>query len=189
MHRNHLVVIVFILSAIACHNDQSTKEETTFFPVATFLQGQIHSVDSLKLPVSKYITFNNRTDSASISITAFNNLATEFVSPDISDSSLTKYYTETVFADQSIASVTMTYSTANKALPLQRLDVIIHADPVQNDQVKSIYMEKSYNVNDASLLKKLYWKADRNFQIITIRQTGDRPSETNVIKVVWNNSN
>ena len=174
-----------LLLLVACKNGPVKKEGTNFFPVASFIDGQVHTVDSLRLPVQKLTTINNRTDTVLIGLPEFKQLAAGFKTPDINDSSLSRYYTESSFADQSIASVTLTYSTKDSSLPLQRLDVIIHPDPVLNDQVQSIYLEKAGQVKDTLIVKKLYWRADRNFQIITSKQSGAQATST-VVKVVWN---
>lgn len=176
--------LFLILLALACQNKPAKKEPTAFFPVVSFIEGQIHHVDSLQSPVQQLTTANHRTDTALLTIPEFKQLAKEFTTPDINDPAISKYYKENSFADQTIASVTLTYATANHQLPLQRLDVIIHPDPVLNDQVKSIYMEKGERLKDTLVLKKLYWKADRNFQIITTKQWGAQ-SASSVIKVVW----
>ena len=173
-----------VLSALACRSKPAKQETPAFFPVVSFIGGQIHHVDSLQLPVQKLTIANNRTDTALLSIPEFKQLAKEFTTPDINDPAISKYYQENSFADQTIASITFTYATTNKHLPLQRLDVIIHPDPVLNDRVESIYMEKNEQLKDTLVLKKLYWKADRNFQIITTKGWKAQ-STSSVVKVMW----
>src|SRR5205823_1443366 len=114
----NLLIVITAFSFIGCNNqlkqkgnNEPIKEIQDIFPVTSFLAGQIHEVDSLQLPVLKYITTNNKTDSALISSREFKALAKEFMEPDITDPSIKKYYKETSFADQSIPSVTLTYST------------------------------------------------------------------------------
>src|SRR6188768_2423731 len=99
-------------------------------------------VDSLKLPVLKITSANDHQDTVLLSIDEFRELAREFLQPDFSDPSNKKKYKESSFADQSIPSVTLTYSTPDKELEVQRIDVIIDPNPEFNDKVKSIYIEK-----------------------------------------------
>lgn len=174
----------FLFFLLACNNEPE-KESPAYFPVVSFINDQMHHVDSLQLPVQKLTTVNNQTDTALIDIVEFKRLALDFTRPDINDPALNKDYTENSFADQTINSVTLTYSAKKKELPLQRLDVILHPDPVLDDRVQSIYMEKGEQVKDTTISKKLYWKANQNFQIITIRQSGP-VMVSRVIKVVWN---
>ncbi|MBE7171933.1 MAG: hypothetical protein INR73_15195 [Williamsia sp.] len=184
--RQLLVPFFLILLLLhACQNGPENKGAANFFPVVSFIEGQVHHVDSLQPTIQKLTTVNNQTDTFPIETGAFDSLSKEFTTPDINDPALSKYYKENSFADQTIASVTLTYAATNKDLPLQRLDVIIHPDPVANDRVQSIYMERGTQVKDTLVLKKLYWRTDRNFQIITAKQAGAW-SASSVVKVVWN---
>ncbi len=180
---------------MSCENLQDKKVEgqnetgkQEIFPVSAFVAGQLHVVDSLQLPVVKYTTTNNSTDTALISTLEMITLAKEFTEPDITDPQLKKFYRESSFADQSVPSVTFTYSTPNPDLEIQRVDVIIQPDPVRNDKVSSIYIEKKTRSQDTLIDKKLYFKANRNFQIITQAQAGGQVSVSQ-LKVVWDNTN
>ncbi len=183
-----------IVIALACNNQVEQHQDkgqalqkAEIFPVKSFFAGQIHLVDSLQLPVFKYVTHDNKTDSMLISLSEFSILASEFMEPDISLPSLSRYYKETGFADQSIPSVTLNYSTTNKDIETQRMDVVINPNPVLNDKVKSIYIERITNSKNASVLKKLYWKANKHFQIITFMQSGNEQATISRLKVVWDN--
>lgn len=189
MNRSFLFLIIFFLAA-GCKtsnkkNTQTEKQEVAIFPITSFIEGQLHLVDSFQLPVQKYITVNSKTDTALISIPDFKQLAQEFLHPDINDPQVSKAYKENSFADQSIKGVTFTYTTEDKDMEIQRVDVVVSASPVANDKVRSIYIEKQYASGDTAINKKLYWRADRNFQIITIRQLGEQPPLTSVMKVEW----
>lgn len=183
-------LVPLVLFFASCHqadksNTQKEKQAAEIFPVTSFIKGQIHIVDSFQLPTLKYITANNKKDSSLISINEFKQLAQEFLHPDINNLQVSSAYKESSFADQSIKGVTFTYATDNKELEIQRLDVIVSASPVMNDKVRSIYMEKQSVSGDTAIYKKLYWKTDKNFQIITTTQAGEQPAVTSVMKVEW----
>ena len=175
---------------IACDNNSrqgsAGEERHEFFPVSTFLRGQFHEVDSLKPAVHKYSTIDNKTDSVLLTPIEFDSLAEEFIKPDINDPSIKRFYKETSFADQSVPNITFTYSTLNKDLPLQRMDVIICPDPVSSDHVQSIYLEKITESGDTSIVTKLYWKTDKSFLVIRSRQYSDHSAIVSQVKVVWN---
>jgi hypothetical protein len=84
-------------------------------------------------------------------------------------------------------SVTFTYSTNKKDLEIQRMDVVINPDPVLDDKVRSVYIEKISKGADSTSMKKMYWKANKNFQIITLGNVGNKPSIVSQVKVVWDN--
>ena len=180
------VILIWCLSACQNHSRETKKEEATnIFPVVSFFSGQIHKVDSLKLPITKYTIVNEKTDSVTITTDEFKLLANEFMKPDITGADNKKFYKESSFADQSIPSITITYSTTFRDLEIQRIDVIINPDPVADDKVQSIYMEKLSHNHDTSILKKLFWRTDQNFQIITSNQVGNHPATFNQLKVEW----
>lgn len=166
---------------------KETQEEV--FPVGLFFREQINRVDSLKLPTVKMTSIRGKTSTEAISIEEFRLLAEEFVQSDISDSTVKNAYKESSFADQSIPSVTLTYSTPDSSKEIQRLDIIIRPDPVQNDQVSSVYIEKHVRLKDTSVLKKMYWKANENFQVITSKKIPAGKESITQVKVSWNGMN
>lgn len=189
---NKLLILTISCGLLACNNhsnkfdgDDETRKKYEFFPVTSFLAGQMHEIKSLKLPLRKYTKENNKSDSALIYYEEFRILAKEFMEPDITDPSLKKFYKESSFADQSIPSVTLTYSTYYKDLTIQRMDVIIQPDPVLSDKVKSIYMEKFSTFKDTLILKKMHWKTNKNFYIITSKKAGNQPAIISQLKVIW----
>ncbi len=161
------------------------SQDHEFFPVNAFLKGEVNEVDSFKFPVRKYNTVNSQTDSVLISPEEFHLLASEFTKYDINNPSIKKFYKETSFADQSIPNVTFNYSTRNKDLPLQRMDIIVNPDPVLSDQVKSVYIEIINTSGDTSVIKKLYWKTNKYFQIISSKQAIGSPALYSQVKVSW----
>jgi hypothetical protein len=190
-----IIFPAFLIVLIACDstNEKDAKERKSkqeeVFPVAYFFQEQIRMVDSLKLPTVKIIVSGGQTLTEAISMEEFKFLALEFINSDISGPSLKNAYEESSFADQSIPSVTITYSTDDTTLPVRRLDVIIDPDPVRNDQVKSVYIEKLVKHSDTTVVKKLYWKANENFQVITSNNIPGSKPVVSQLKVSWNGMN
>ena len=156
----------------------------TFFPVAEYLETEILHVDSVPLALKKYTTINNRTDSAFIQIPEFNTLAKRFLPLELHDGRFEKDFTESSFMDKSTQSITFTYSTPVKELPLQRVDVttIPHNG---TQKVRSIYLEKNYSSGDSVITEKMYWRAGKNFQIVTLTAPKGKPSFEHLLRVVW----
>lgn len=189
---NGLLYSLTICTLLSC-NSQEVKQpvqkeevqKAEIFPVKSYFEEQLHLVDSLKLPVVKYTTVDRKTDTSLITTSEFTALAKEFMEPDITSPSLSHFYKETGFADQSIPNVTFTYSTLKKDLEIQRMDVVIQPNPVLDDKVKSVYLEKTGVSKDTSILKKMYWKSNKFFQIITFKQSGSASSIVSQVKVAW----
>ncbi|MBC8035352.1 MAG: hypothetical protein H7Y03_14480 [Chitinophagaceae bacterium] len=190
----NLLVFLFIQLAAGCggagkdasKDGVNDKQKVELFPVTTFIKGQIHIVDSFQSVTMKYETNGNKTDSGVISIEAFKKLAAEFYTPDFNEPGVKELYKESSFADQSIKAVTFNYSTEDEDASIRRVDVVVDAHAVLSDKVRSIYMEKQRRQEDTFFYKKLYWRADRNFQIITTKQVGKSTGIVNVTKVEWN---
>jgi hypothetical protein len=184
-----------LFSLLACKEKKEPESETTqagepleIYPVSSFFKQQIDEVDSLKLPTVKYTSEGGRKDTVSITMEEFEKLAAEFIDADISKPSLSRQYKESSFADQSIPSITFSYTARHSKLPVKRMDVILDPNPVQDDQVKTIYIEKKQVVNDTLINKRLYWKSHKNFQVITSKQVSGKPESITQLKVAWDNT-
>jgi len=163
----------------------SVAPQQDFFPVPDYIGGQLKIIDSLQLPISKSVTINNKTKLSAATDSELRELAQNFRQPDISDPSLKKFYTETSIADQSVPSVTFIYSTANSTLPVQKINVYVKPDPVENDKVTGIYIEKIFTRNDTSFNQKLYWKTGKNMQIITEKKVKESVLPVEQVKITW----
>lgn len=142
-------------------------------------------VDSLQMPLTKTVTINKKSTLTSLSDAEFKSLAQHFREPDINDPTIKKFYKEESFADQSVPSVTLTYSTTSTSMEIQRMDIVVKPDPIQNDKVSSIYIEKLFHKNDTLITEKLYWKANKNFLVVTDKQVGGKSLPVEQVKVVW----
>jgi hypothetical protein len=191
----NFIILIFIQAAIlcSCKNDkqpaseEKKSEEKNYFPVADYIKGQINDVDSLPSAILKKTTENNKTDSSYIKPQEFNELAQEFIMPELTKETFEKEYQQTSFVDATTQSATYTYATGNNELSLQRVDVLSTSTEV-NNKVKSVYMEKRINKNDTLIIKKLFWKANKSFRIITSIKTSAQPATIKQLSVVWNDS-
>lgn len=163
------------------HHDSAGSD---FFPVAEVLESEILYVDSTPLALHKFVTLDGRTDSSLIGLPEFNALAKQFVVPEFHDGSFEKDFAESSFMDRSTHEVTFTYSPTNRDLPLRRIDVIATPQGAVH-QMKSIYLERSRVSGDSVILQKLFWRAARSLEIVSlIRVKGKAPVEQQ-LKVVW----
>lgn len=189
-----LLVVIFF----SCKNQVPPEKATTssapadstvpapdFFPVADFIGGQVKMIDSMQLPLSKSVTIGTKTKLEAVTDQEFKSLALHFREPDINQPGLKMKYKETSIADQSIPSVTLTYSTTDTSLLVQKISVFIKPDPVNNDKVNAVYIEKMFAKGDTVFNQKLYWKTGKNFQITTEKKTGGKLLPVEQVKVIW----
>lgn len=168
-----LISIAIIL--LSCNNSSTTPVipvntdtvvKQKFFPVTSFLKGEIYIIKSDGINPKKYTTINNHTDSVWLKIEDIDAEVSEFLHPEIDSAGLITLFTEKNFLDQSINAFTFTYDATNPPLPdsmqLQHWDVYI--DPNTNS-VKRIYMVKQVNKNK---MLQLTWVSKQWCKITTI---------------------
>ena len=159
-----------------------------FFPVPDYIGGQLRILDSLRPKLSKTITVEGKIKKAVTSLDELRQLAQNFREPDINQPALKPYYKATDFADQSIPSVTFMYTATDSTLPVKQLNVFIRPDPVENDKVTGIYMEKSFRTLDTVFLKRFYWKTAGQLQVVTERTLNGKTLPAEQIKIAWDSS-
>lgn len=184
------VGLLLALLFIACKSDsrygssKSNENDTTkFFQVTQFLQAQIKEVNNTPFFIYKINIHNDQKDSSSINTDNFNQLSKQFLTPDINDEKIKRYYNESIFEDQTTKGFTINYSTTNKELELQSVDILLDED---GQTVKRILFRKYYNYPDSSAIEQLSWKPDESFQVNrAVQKAGDSETKTQTM-VVWN---
>jgi len=163
---------------------QSDTAGHTWFPVADVLESEIRQIDSTPIGIRKFVIGNGHTDSGYIKPEEFHALAMQFVVPEFRNGRFEKDFTETSFIDNATQAATFTYSTTNKDLSLQRVDVIAIPQGTVH-QVKSVYIERSRTAGDSSILDKMFWRAGKQFQVVSlISVKGAAPIQRQLI-VSW----
>lgn len=172
---------------LSCGSKNNTPVQTynndsiTFYPVHEFISAEIRRIDNAPYFIYRTHIADNKTDSLPITIKQFDSLAAIFLKYDISDKNVKKYYKESAFNDESTHSITFSYSTTNKTLPVQSLDVLLNQE---TQSVKRVFLTLVENTKDSSYLYKLSWKANDNFSI-TKAVTTDKGEQTDHITVAW----
>ena len=167
-------VTVWLLIALSCNNAGDTQAEKStavkaekqkFFPVTSFLKGEIFNLKKAGINPLKYTIMNNRADSAWLKIEEIDDAVKEFLQPEIDTANLTALFTEKSFFDQTINAVTFTYE-AKAALPdsVHLVNWDVYIDPDAN-RVKRVYIVKQ--VNKDTILQ-LTWLTGQWCKITTI---------------------
>jgi hypothetical protein len=190
MEKSCFVFILFTLLFLSCKNNPdggsskgNENDTTKFFQVHQFLEGQIKEVNATPFFIYKIDIRNDKKDSTAINTNFFNQLSQQFLSPDINDEKIKQYYTETIFEDQTTKGFTISYSTKNKELELQNVDILLNED---GQTVKRILLRKYFNYPDSSAIEQLSWKPGESFQVNrSVQKQGDNETSLQTT-VVWN---
>lgn len=189
---------VVILFASGCTNASNEKASPTeaivkevkkdsFFPVTSFLKGQMIVLDSLPVTPLHTITVNNETDSIWIKKTDLNSLLADFLTPEIKEDNLTDYFKETSFNDQTLNTITFTYDPI-KILPdsisLRHWDIYI--DP-ETGKILKVYIVKELKEKEKTVTQQLTWKTNNWATIITLVNVPNGHTQVQKEeKFIWN---
>jgi hypothetical protein len=190
------IVLVFIALAMltpGCKrrpdnegNKENNKDTVRFFQVSQYLQSQIKEVNATPFFIYKIDIVNSKKDSTPINTAVFNQISKQFLDPDINDEKIKKYYIENIFEDQTTKGFTISYSTGNKELLLQNVEILLNED---GQTVKRLFLRKFYNYPDSSAIEQLSWKPGESFQINrSVQKPGNQESSQQTV-VVWNKNN
>jgi len=189
MKKNRLFFIGFILlTGLGCKQKKKNgTEDTGFFPVISFLKSQVAHVDTSLYRMIRIDMIDSLEDTTYIKRDEFRNLAKDFLeTPDITDKSLKKKYTEGKTYDETMDRVILSYTPKEENMEVLREEVIISPNTPEGNQVKSIIIEKVNDGKDSIILKRLLWQVNRSFQVVTLIQKPNQPEITRTFEVVWN---
>jgi hypothetical protein len=177
-----LAVLCFMIAGIyscnSCNNNKtvktepvtaadtasSAKENNSFFPVTSYIKGQLLDIVQQGISPIKKVTKGNSTDSVFLKMEELQHEVAAFLTPVIDTANLVDLFKEEKFNDQTLAAFTFTYNPKTKlpdSISLRHWDVYI--DPVEG-KVTKVYMVKSRN--DTTL--QLTWLNDQWCSMRTI---------------------
>lgn len=194
MKRINLLIPALLLLAVACkHKPQQPAGGTTpdslenksYLPIADFIKSDIVKVDSFAGGIVRKITVDGkRTDSSFIQPSAFHQLASQFLLPQLDSASFHEHFNESSLMDETTEMIQFIYSGKEPGWPLR--NVMVYLQPsLANDQVNRIYMEKDYTSGDTTIQQRFTWKMREYFYIITVKQPKNGPAVTSMDKVIW----
>lgn len=190
MQKRNIFFLVLLICLNACRNtpakdaaqaaapgQQVAKDTMNIFPVSDFLAGQIKTIESMPVTPLRLITDSDKTDSAWITREDIQKFARPFFNPVIDSAMLSRFFKGNSFLDQTVNSVTLTYSIIpefTNRLPLRTITVYIHPE---TNKVERVYIEKEAG----DTIEQLTWKPDDWFSIRKIED-----GKINEEKIKWN---
>jgi hypothetical protein len=185
-----LLFLSFIILIAACKNGKKDENAAEFFPVSSFLKGQVKNVDTSLYRIIKIETENGRSDTSFIKREDFGKMADDFTRlPDIGSDKYYDDYEETQMYDDALESFILTYTTKEEENEVQRADVMLgRANEEGTNDVKNIIVRTVQNKGNTSIEKSMVWYVDQKFIIITKTFTKDKPEKIKKLEVIWNDS-
>jgi len=180
------ILTLLLLLLISCKQKEKNDKEK-FFPVLSFIQSQVAEIDTSLYSIRKLVAVDSiQTDTIFIHREQFREAAKDFLSiPDLSTSEYDDRYTEEKQFDETMNRVILTYIPLKpEKEEIQRQEVLIKPDP-SGDKITNIIINHILNTKDSLVQKKLFWKVDESFQVITIKQLNGQPETTSTVKVIW----
>lgn len=177
----------------SCHsknNSNEQAEDTTanasIFPVTSFLKGQLRIIDSMSTTPLKLIISEGKTDSIWLKRDEVRSEAAPFLVPEIDSVSMSPFFSEKSFLDQTINAFTFSYDPKTilpDSLHLTHWDVYINP---QTGKVQRVYLVKEINEDNKNITTQLTWVTDGWYSIRTITQKPGTEPDIKEEKLIWN---
>ena len=180
------IITCLLILVVSCKQKQ-TEQKEDFFPVLSFLKSQVADIDTSLYSIRKYVIIDSLdTDTIYVPREKFREIATDFLTiPDLSEPKYKDRYQEEKMFDETLNSVLLTYTPLDPDKEqVQRQEVLIKPDP-SGDKITNIIINLSVDTKDSSVHKRMLWKVDQGFQVITTRQLAGQPETITTEKVIW----
>ncbi|MEO9020853.1 MAG: hypothetical protein ABI237_09090 [Ginsengibacter sp.] len=161
------------------------EDETHIFPVTSFLKGQLREIDSMPVSPLRIITANGKKDSTWLNRKDIRIYAAPFLVPEIDSATMSPYFSEKSFLDQTINEFTFSYDPKVKlpdTLDITHWDVYINP---QKTTVSRVYVVKERKENNINYTTQLTWVANEWYSIRTITQKPGKEPEIKEEKMIW----
>ncbi len=172
---------------VSCNNKKNNrKENSSFFPVLSFIKSQVAHVDTSVYRIIKIVKKDSTADTSYLKREEFRDAAKDFLTiPDIGSDDLIDEYTETELFVEDLNQVALNYMPKEPNKEITRQEVLIKPGS-DGDKVQSIFINRIINNKNASIQKILFWEVDKQFRIITLTQSPDSPETKETVEVKWN---
>lgn len=180
-----LTLLPFAFSCKSKPKEEASDTEP-YFPIKSYIESQIAHVDTSLYTIQRIETQNNRSDTTVIPREDFKEEAKDFLEiPDITKSKWKDDYIETKLFDEALQSAVISYSPKEDDAEVRRQEVIIKPNANEGDQVKTIFIDRSFEDGSSSIQQKLLWEVNKWFRIVTITQKPNQPEQIKTVQVIW----
>jgi len=182
------LLLTLLPFVFACQNSskQESGDAEPYFPIKSYIESQIAHVDTSLYNIRRIETQNNRSDTTVIRREDFKAQAKDFLAiPDITKNKWKDDYTETKIFDEVLQSAVISYTPKEDDAEVRRQEVIIKPNANEGDQVKTIFIDRSFEDGSSSIQQKMLWEVNKWFRIVTITQKPNQPEQIKTVQVIW----
>jgi hypothetical protein len=160
----------------------NTEKPKTYFPFQTFLEQELHLIDSLPVAIFKYQTKAEKTDTSIIEKAQFKEIAKGLLFLDLQEKETYKNYQELVLEDTDIKNISISYTTENETLPIKKLQLNIRTG---TSAVRNFYVERTDLVDGITISRKILWNAGKGMVVNSIYFKNNKVQYTSSEKFSW----
>jgi len=193
--KKFLIIAVIAGYFISCAEKKTAEQPIqnidntviSFFPVTSFLKGQMRQFDSITISPLHITTIDQKADSEWLKREQLKSLLQPFLTPEIAETNLIKYFKESKFNDQTLNAITFTYDPIT-TLPdsIHILTWNVYVNPLKGNVTK-VYMVKHIIENGQNIIQQLTWQTDQYAEITDLLDKPDGNVEIlKQEKFVWN---
>ena len=157
-------------------------EKKSYFPVTSFLKGEIISIKQSGINPIKIIYKNGIPDTTWLKLEDLEREFSPFLNPVIDSNNLISWFKENAFFDQTLGTYTFMYepyTSLPDSMTLRRYDVYLNAE---TNKVKRIYIEKEQGQS----MQQLTWLAGKWARILMLTSKNNKEIQQEEINIIWN---
>lgn len=154
-------------SSNANENEVHEKDKQVFFPVTSYIRGQMTDIKTSGLNPLKYTSQGNQKDSSWIKSEDFEKEFGDFLYPVIDSNNMVSFFSEKSFMDQTLNLITLTYDPI-KELPdsIQWKHWDVYIDPATN-AIQRIYLVKQIAADKTA---QLTWQSGKKCKMVVLKE-------------------
>lgn len=182
------LLLTLLPFAFSCQSKSKEEASDTepYFPIKSYIESQIAHVDTSLYNIRRIETQNNRSDTTVIRREDFKAQAKDFLEiPDITKNKWKDDYIETKLFDEALQSAVISYAPKEADAEVRRQEVIIKPNANEGDQVKTIFIDRTFEEGSSTVQQKMLWEVNKWFRIVTITQKPNQPEQIKTVQVIW----
>ncbi len=192
------ISMVVLLLVAACNNNSSTSpstkaaatasvatlgdSSTNFFPVTSYLKGELLGIKNGGITPVRKITIDGKTDSSWIKMEELETVFAAFLTPVIDTANLKNGFEQKIFKDETLDAFTFTYDPKNaqtNSFAFTHWDVYVNPE---SNKVTRIYLLKK---ESADKTLQLTWKSGKNCKILTLKNADGKTTVEKEENISW----